>query len=327
MKKMISMLLLAAFCLSMAACSSVDKEFESADALLQAGDYDGAIAAFSAIGRYEEINSKIQEAEKLRDEANAGFLYGTWKDILYEFGGESDLVIKEDGKAIIAGMTATYTYENGVLTITSPMIIEFDCEETDGVMHLRGSLDSEMDYVPESAYDELGPYSVELSIDNWAEYFELKQAANVTANGFGEIEYVANGYGVFLKDEYLDKINQQSFYSNEIAFKISYDTECFALPVSSYEEAYRTVFDINELEKVESPYYWDDFESTGKTETATLNDYRHYSNMHESNSYANCVAAPFYYSGDVTEHNGVFIGTMPVNVQVVQVQGNLVLFR
>ena len=328
MKKLISMLLLAVFCLSMAACSSVDKEFEAADALLQAGDYEAAIAAFSAIGRYEEISAKIQEAEKLKDEANAGFLFGAWKDILAQYGGESSFIIQEGGKALIDGSTASYSYENGILTLTSPMIIQFNCEEIDGVMHLRGSLGTtEMDYVPESAYEELGPYTVELNMDNWAEYFELREAVMVSANGFGEADYTNHGYGVFLKDEYMDKINLQSIYEGEIAFKISYDTECYALPVSSFEEAQRTVYERSQLEKTDPPYYYDDFEKTGEIATATLFDYRNYTTMHKDSSYVDSIAGEFFTSNSYSEHNGVYMQSLPVNGQMLQVQGNLVLFR
>ncbi len=321
------MLLLLVFCMSMVACSSINKDFDAADALLQAGDYDAAIAAFSAIGRYEEISAKIQEAQKLKNEANAGFLYGTWKNILNDYRGESDFVIMEDGKALIDGTTATYSYENGILTLTSPMIIELVCEEIDGVMHLRGSLGVDMDYVPEDKYDELGPYSVELTMDNWTEYFELREAANMYFNQFGELESAQNSYGIFLKDEYMDKISLQSFFTNEIAFKISYDTEAYAVPVSDYEEAWKTVFDINELEKTDPPYYFDNFEETGLTTTASVWDYRNHTDLNEKSPYYKSVAAEFGMGGNMTENGGTFIKALPVNAQVVQVQGELVLFR
>ena len=72
------LLLSLVMCLTLAACASKeDKAFDEANALLEAGDYEGAIAAFSAIGRYQEISAKIAEATQLLDESNAGFLYGT----------------------------------------------------------------------------------------------------------------------------------------------------------------------------------------------------------------------------------------------------------
>ena len=83
-KRFLTLILALVMCLAMTSCASEeDKAFEAADALLAAGDYEGAIAAFSSIGRYAEISEKIYEAEMLRIEAerlagaaNADPLYG-----------------------------------------------------------------------------------------------------------------------------------------------------------------------------------------------------------------------------------------------------------
>ena len=72
MKKTLRMLLCLVMalvlCIGLCACASEeDKAFEAANALLEAGDYDGAIAAFSAIGRYQEISAKIDRMELIVD--------------------------------------------------------------------------------------------------------------------------------------------------------------------------------------------------------------------------------------------------------------------
>ena len=91
MKQTISLLLALALCLSLCACgeaapqeTTIDPEvqaFQDAEALLEAGEYEAAIAAFSAIGNYQQIADKIAEAETLLDEQRNSFLYGNWKDL------------------------------------------------------------------------------------------------------------------------------------------------------------------------------------------------------------------------------------------------------
>ena len=133
--RILSVILALSLCVSMAACSSDDKAFEEADALLTAGDYDGAIAAFSAIGRYEEISAKIAEAEKLRNEANMGFLFGTWKDL----SSDQTLTLREDSTyMLVAGAetwTGTYTYENNVVTISQPIVLSFELVNDEDITH------------------------------------------------------------------------------------------------------------------------------------------------------------------------------------------------
>lgn len=329
MKKFVSILLLAAFCLSMAACSSVDKEFEAADALLQAGDYEGAIAAFSSIGRYQEIKAKLNEAEKLLREANYGFLFGLWTDLLYRDQGVNSIMIREDGKAILRGYTTTFTYIDGVLCLDSPLDGQLVFEEIDGVKHLRGSLDGvEMDFVTADDFEELGPYTVTLNMDNWSEYFELREAVQVQLNQFGEVQYASNGYGIFLKDEYVDKMHYNSLYPNGIDFQMSYDEACFMAPVSSVEEAIKTIYYKSELKQVDLPIRMDSFTESGKIATASISDWKNLDNCGEMSSYYCKIAGDFYEaSPEYLQSSGEAYVSLPVNPQIINVQGQLILLR
>ncbi len=71
--------------------------------------------------------------------------------------------------------------------------------------------------------DEGAPASVEtqITLANWQEFFELKEAARWDENAFGEAETLRVVYYLVLRDEYKDRIDK----SNEaaIAFEFEYD--------------------------------------------------------------------------------------------------------
>ena len=48
--------------------------------------------------------------------------------------------------------------------------------------------------------------TVEITMDNWQDYFEIRKDVTEHTNDFDEVEEVFFGYSLFLKDEYADQI-------------------------------------------------------------------------------------------------------------------------
>ena len=61
---------------------------------------------------------------------------------------------------------------------------------------------------------------VEITMDNWEQYFEVRTAADPYVNENGETEDWSFGCGIFLRPEYVSR-----FESGEVNFEISYATE------------------------------------------------------------------------------------------------------
>lgn len=62
---------------------------------------------------------------------------------------------------------------------------------------------------------------IEITLDNWYQYFEVKDAPLWEENAFGEAETLYARYCLFLKDEYRDRVDTMK--ESIIAFAFEYD--------------------------------------------------------------------------------------------------------
>ncbi len=322
MKKIISLILALVMCLSLAACASEeDKAFEAANALLEAGDYDGAIAAFTAIGRYQEITDKIAQAKQMKSDAEMGFLYGMWMNTT----SSEHLIFGEDGIVIYGSNTESYNWpysmEEGVIRIDGMITIRLNVSETDGCTHLTGD---NFDFIREEDYAKFGPQPVEITMENWSEYFELRETPNVHINDFGEIVGRDHSYGIFLKDEYYNRL-ADNYEAVNVNFELTYDEACFK--ATDYnKETFDSAF-IGDLtfESCKGPTWWEP--ESGQTTTATVYDQRTWEDTkYQQDPYYQKVAAQFYMSNGWSEDGNTLYYFGSINVQVSRVQGSLLLY-
>ncbi len=219
MEKIIALTLVLVMCLGLTACgaSEDEKKFEEANALLEAGNYEDALEAFSSIELYNLTAEKIFEIEEKLQADKVSFLTGTWKDLKGEttvtFGEAGEYVVNTtygdswDGKA--------WYDEEGALYILDATTVQ----EIDGVTHL---VSEHYDLVSEADFEKVGAKTVEITMDNWADYFEIRETNYVYSNAFQEIEHMGFGFGVFLKDEFAEKL-VDTYSSVDVSFKVAYD--------------------------------------------------------------------------------------------------------
>lgn len=62
---------------------------------------------------------------------------------------------------------------------------------------------------------------IEITLDNWYQYFEVKESPLWAENAFGEAETLYARYCLFLKDEYRDKVDEMK--ESTVAFALEYD--------------------------------------------------------------------------------------------------------
>ena len=169
----ISILFLSAILVACSSDSNAPSEndiLEQANALMEEGKYEEAIALYQSIESYQIISSKIAEAESLLSETSNNFLYTKWIDLINYSSNQYDnqpktLTFHEDGSVYDRkGSTEyvhTFVWENGELAIiasTQVVVLRLRVEETDGVKHLIGSYGStNYDFVAEKDYEALKP--------------------------------------------------------------------------------------------------------------------------------------------------------------------------
>lgn len=305
MKKAIALLLVLV--LSLCACgeaapqeTTVDPEvkaFQDAEALLEAGEYEAAIAAFSAIGNYQQIADKIAEAETLLDKQRNSFLYGNWKDL----NSLAEVSFDESGMGVFKTQDSSETFlfsiQDGIVTLPAGLVAKVT--EIDGVTHL---ISDAHDFVKEENYEALAPEAIELTLENWETYFEIREAQESKFNELGELEGIELGFGVFLREEYMARMTDMPM---EIAFKVNCSWKYRRIYIKDYASGIYEVGEIIPQAEAEAPYY-----DGARIETVEYHTYSEHS--------------PFYGKVAARYLTGVYFGSIPYTED--QVDGTTYLF-
>ena len=321
MKKIFCLLL--ALCLFLSGCGTpapAEPDPEAAliaegEALLAEGKYAEAIRVFSSIPSYQTIAARIAEAEQLLEEekkaeeqASIGFLYGVWHDL----NSEAVLVFQENGQATLTekdyqgtpkDSVAHYEMAQGNLRISS-----FDgsvsVEDRDGVTHLIANDHSgtTYDFVPEEAYEAMGPEFVTVTAENWSEYFEILSGPNWTENDFGEV----NGF------EWVTVLCLREEYAHRYLPDLSKVT--FGYTRDHHARACQVDFGSRTVTLGGSRYRWD----SGIEETCAIPD-----SYLLPNPYPNAVYVMHFCMWQASEPDE--IPSVIDNVQITRAQGTLAL--
>ena len=207
MKKALVLLLALCMLLTLCACAdSGEKEFEAAKALYDAGDYENAIEALQNVGHYAEITGMIADAQKQLAAESYGFLFTTWKDVLYD--GTSTVTFHEDGTCDVDGLSMQYSMENDKVTVAGVLL---DITQEDGIYHIIGE---NIDYVREEDYDQFNveepaEYTVELTLDNYLDYYEWVEEQRDGKDAYGNTCTLSIIHELTLKDAYKNRVNME----------------------------------------------------------------------------------------------------------------------
>lgn len=322
MKRIFALLLALAIAVSLMACGSGDKKtIEEAQALIDSGDYESAIELLTSIEQYQQITEMLDKAVQLMQEqerqerlAGAEFLFGTWICI---DDMTTTLTYREDGTYTFAEENETwdetFSYDNGVI---SGGLETFTVGEYQGVPCLTGekfgrnTLDDEFfayRFVKEEDYEALCPKTVEITMENWEEYFELREIRLTYLNDFDEIDSIGFGYGIYLKEEYVEKL-YTGYEAVSVAFKMEYDW-CSRRVTNPTQDDY-----------VMGNVVWT---PEHESSTSQVFDYRYSEYIGVEQPEYNAVCATFGYAGPIQD-NDIFPSLE--NGVVIDVQGALILF-
>lgn len=217
MKKILALLLTLALCLSFAACQSgEDKPADTLDALPESTD------------------APMAESTEATEEDIYSHYCGTWVNLQ----GDTALVmiLEPQGKATLGGADYTYAIEDNNIVLSNPENeITLEITDHNGIPRLANRL-VPMDFVPEAEKDAFAPITVEITMDNWEEYFVLKESYTT-----GYVDVVCPEEGVpdfelWLKPEYVYKLldtptNEMGTIGNVI-FTFNYDAGFYSFKVN-----------------------------------------------------------------------------------------------
>ena len=235
MKKLLALLLAIVLCLSMTACG--DKEYDELIEMLEAGDYESAIAYIRSM-QGSEGNLKLDGVIGIQVETNAtepltaeitailNKIPGKWVCTTEKENAPKEFLFRADGTCTVDGKnliwkrngTTTHSSLNGK-SILSLTIQEGDVNRYDATFYQGNGEEivltcevyedsnntnsiSGVHYVNPDAYD-----IVTLSADNWQEYFEWTEAFYHDTNAFGEVSSLGTKYYFSLKEEYYNRLS------------------------------------------------------------------------------------------------------------------------
>ena len=235
MKKLLALLLAIVLCLSMTACG--DKEYDELIEMLEAGDYESAIAYIRSM-QGSEGNLKLDGVIGIQVETNAtepltaeitailNKIPGKWVCTTEKENAPKEFLFRADGTCTVDGKnliwkrngTTTHSSLNGK-SILSLTIQEGDVNRYDATFYQGNGEEivltcevyedsnntnsiSGVYYVNHDAYD-----MVELSADNWQEYFEWTEEFCYDTNAFGEVSSLGTKYFFSLKEEYYNRLS------------------------------------------------------------------------------------------------------------------------
>ena len=144
------------------------------------------------------------------------------------------------------------------------------------------------------------PVTVEITMDNWEQYFELISAADASSQG----EYWALGYGLVLREEY-------GYVSGNVDFELTYDLEQRPFEGNAEDMTWT-------LGEALEP----DHELMPGAKTFGLQDYRENKDM---KMFTGTVAAVCLPGVVMTREDGTQVAEVPVNGKILHAEGTLVL--
>lgn len=233
MKKLAWLVLALIMCLTLCACSKADNTYEKYDELieyLESGNYDRAIGYIENM-RVSSDTLEQDGADTDADESSSNellshplssYMLGEW---LYTPRTSDDqlappcsaIVFNEDGTCTVDGNDASWKLSSE----THDDFLRIDIYEN-GTPTLSAGYHANQDNLGVWPFDYYGgvDYSwtnttryniVELTVDNWKDYFELVTVEEYSENAFGELDRLHLYQQLELKGEKTQSITQPEF--------------------------------------------------------------------------------------------------------------------
>ena len=213
MKRVITLLLVAALSVSLCACgllpNAQSKKYEKYQTIidsLENGNYDNAIGIIENMAQ-QESGSADSETDSTKPTLTPEQIawqtdaVGTWTpDESATKDGHTGFVIMSDGICTVDGQKYSWTIGNASKTSAridvqdgQKMVYELHISVNEDYGYKRASMNARLDeqswQSTSGAYYRNEDYTiVEITNDNWQDYFEVKEVIKLKENSFGEVD-------------------------------------------------------------------------------------------------------------------------------------------
>lgn len=228
------MLMALVMCLSLCACGK-SEAVKNAESLIDAigevtVDSEAAVAAaeeaYNALTEKEKAKvENTSTLEAARDALDAELFRQSFLGEWVNIDTSAKISFDETGNGISDTMDFTYEIDGNTIqaTIMGTEYKFYIEEDSDGILHLKAD-NFKMDCVREENFSHFQPDAVEITTENWSAYFEIRECTSYYKNAFGEYVDVSTGFGIFLKDEYLERLSQNTaLYPSSASFEVQYN--------------------------------------------------------------------------------------------------------
>ncbi len=169
--------------------------------------------------------------------------------------------------------------------------------------------------VPVTEPEEPTYTEVKITMDNWQEYFEIREYETHRYNDFGEEESSSSGYGIYLKEEYLDDLKEQTA---DVSFKV-----VLSIEFREYDKNTQQFVADGELLSAEKMEHWG-FDAN-EEDVWKVEDWRWLSNSKTdvSTAYGQVCASFVFYAATFSEYKTY--KSICTEFAVIDVTGTLTL--
>jgi hypothetical protein len=178
---------------------------------------------------------------------------------------------------------------------------------------IRAGFDRVVFVIKEENYEALAPEAIELTLENWETYFEIREAQDDIYTAMGELEFIQRGFGIFLREEYIERMTDMPL---DISFKAAAVAHWYQVLTEDYASG---IYEIGEQTNRR------DLGIYGSESWSGVEKVR-YRTSRETSDFYQKYAAPFLGGGGYTNHEKKEYFTDIVDsLQVEAVQGILYL--
>lgn len=117
-------------------------------------------------------------------------------------------------KQAMAVLSPDFAAEQALMEKYGDLLALLEAEDYENALT---NVTSRMPVPEEPTYHE-----VAITMDNWQEYFEIRDYEEYKYNDFGELTWSDTGYGIYLKEEYLNDLQD---YGVDVSFKVEASVE------------------------------------------------------------------------------------------------------
>lgn len=191
-------------------------------------------------------------------------------------------------------------------------------EETSNTTNVEEEVENVAEQKVEEVVEEVvEPVAVEITMDNWEEYFVLEDAYDLFENSFGEYDNIHLGKAFCLRQEYAEKfVTDSEEYKSKVGFELQYTTEHRKVTIDPVSGTY----------EIGEETYFTDAEITD-TDEQPLTDYRNISTSGIVRSYGENIASVFLDNRVLTTNDYGDLNYVWKDCEVLRAEGTLYLYE